>query len=52
MAAIDDTGALFTWGDGSFGQLGHGSHSDQPTPQRILFNKKIVSVGCGESHTG
>ena len=34
-AAIDEGGALYTWGWGRYGQLGHGDDGDQTTPRKI-----------------
>ncbi|GBG28740.1 RCC1 and BTB domain-containing protein 1 [Hondaea fermentalgiana] len=52
-AAIDEKGALYTWGCGSDGRLGHGSKSDVATPTQVhaLKGKKVVQVACGGSHT-
>eukprot|EP00742_Colponemidia_sp_Colp-10_P006997 GILJ01007510.1.p1 GENE.GILJ01007510.1~~GILJ01007510.1.p1 ORF type:complete len:672 (+),score=107.52 GILJ01007510.1:43-2058(+) len=54
-AAISDTGAIFTWGQGDNGQLGHGNLDDQVVPKRIdSFAKKnvrIARVSCGHTHT-
>lgn len=45
-AAIDRSGALFTWGAGSFGRLGHGEDADMPVPRRVeeLGGIPIVQV--------
>jgi len=32
--------------------LGHGNKNDLKAPKMLEFNKKIVSVDCGSSHTG
>lgn len=52
-ACIDDKGALYTWGCGSDGRLGHGSKSDiaLPTQVHALKGKKVKQVACGGSHT-
>ena len=33
-AAITDRGALYTWGEGYFGQLGQGDEADKKMPRR------------------
>ncbi|XP_071800531.1 X-linked retinitis pigmentosa GTPase regulator-like isoform X6 [Asterias amurensis] len=53
-AAVTDSGHVYTWGDGSNGQLGHGpSILELNVPQRImkLRGKKCRDVVCGENHT-
>lgn len=52
--AITKKGKCYSWGDGSHGQLGHGTLLQEvSTPKMIelLKNYKIVEVSCGESHT-
>ena len=59
MAAITDVGLLLTWGEGKYGQLGHGSlhglgiHSkvSVPTVVETLREKKAFDVACGSRHT-
>ncbi|KAG8464908.1 hypothetical protein KFE25_012271 [Diacronema lutheri] len=45
--------ALYTWGDGSSGQLGHGDLEVAATPERVrgLGTQRVVSVSCGGEHT-
>ncbi|CAI8025913.1 E3 ubiquitin-protein ligase HERC2 [Geodia barretti] len=54
-AAITEDGALYTWGKGSYGRLGHGNMEDRslPTLVKALSGHKIVAVGCGsgDAHT-
>jgi alpha-tubulin suppressor-like RCC1 family protein len=51
-------GRLYTWGIGTFYQLGHGNNSDQPKPMLVeaLRTVQIVQSSCtrGEKygHTG
>ena len=33
--AVDDTGGCFSWGLGSFGQLGHGRKKDERSPRKV-----------------
>ena len=46
-------GDVYTWGDGSLGQLGLGDFSKQPTPARVmeLADKQILQISCGAYHT-
>lgn len=52
-AAITDSGALFTFGDGSFGRLGHGEEEDELKPRQVdmLAQLPIRQVDCGAFHT-
>lgn len=45
--------AIFTWGDGSKGRLGHGNQEDQLKPKEIfnLSQKKPIFIAAGESHS-
>jgi alpha-tubulin suppressor-like RCC1 family protein len=53
--AITECGAVFTWGCGVYGRLGHGGHCDESLPKQIkslAFNDlKIVSMSAGLAHT-
>ena len=45
---------MYTWGDGSLGQLGHGSLEPERTPQRLegaLASDRVDEVACGAGHT-
>ncbi len=49
-----DDGKLYTFGDGSNGQLGHGNIQLQTSiPQQVLTlkNHKVKWSSCGENHT-
>lgn len=53
-AAVTASGKLFTFGQGNYGQLGHGSSwLECPTPKQVtcLGNIHVKYVACGESHT-
>jgi alpha-tubulin suppressor-like RCC1 family protein len=52
-AAVTDNGALFTWGRGQHGRLGHGLSEDEPAPRLVeaLLGTTVVQVACGEFHT-
>lgn len=55
-----ETGEVYTWGDSSFGVLGHGERLEtdpiiQTTPRMVEYlvrsRKKANQVGCGAYHT-
>lgn len=52
-AVITSTRLLFTFGDGTFGALGHGDHDSVAYPKEVqsLRGLKTVSVSCGVWHT-
>ncbi|XP_047322102.1 ultraviolet-B receptor UVR8 [Impatiens glandulifera] len=52
-AFVSDTGSLFTCGDGSFGQLGHGDYKScsYPTQVSFLASKHVHQVACGMRHS-
>ena len=53
-AALSEAGEIYTWGEGKFGRLGHGSERNQPTPRAIqspLAGKVVAQVVCGGFHT-
>ena len=45
-AALSDSGALYTWGSGKLGRLGHGSDPDEVLPRQIalLSNQTVRDV--------
>jgi alpha-tubulin suppressor-like RCC1 family protein len=51
--AVATNGKLFTWGNSSFGQLGHGDRLAKEKPTMIPFGwtHKIISISCGDYHT-
>ncbi|KIY92016.1 putative E3 ubiquitin-protein ligase HERC2 [Monoraphidium neglectum] len=53
LAAISSAGVLYTWGDGLFGKLGHGSHDSCAAPRAVdaLRGSRVVGVSCGWWHT-
>lgn len=54
-AAVDVDGALWSWGSGSGGRLGHGSVENQPRPFRVgglLLAQRVFQVSAGEAHAG
>nr|XP_054774150.1 probable E3 ubiquitin-protein ligase HERC4 [Lytechinus pictus] len=52
-AMLTASGGLFLFGQGSDGQLGHGSHSDEINPRKVLdfLGSEITQVACGRKHT-
>ena len=52
-AVLTNCGALFTWGSGMHGALGHGNSSDINRPTRVkrLAGVAVSSVSCGNNHT-
>ncbi|KAA8529441.1 hypothetical protein F0562_033760 [Nyssa sinensis] len=52
-ALVTSAGQLFTFGDGTFGALGHGDHSSTSIPREVenLKGLRTVRVACGVWHT-
>lgn len=52
-ALITSTGQLFTFGDGTFGVLGHGDRENIPYPREVdsLSGLRTIAVACGVWHT-
>ena len=48
-----DEGKLYTCGDGSFGQLGHGDYQLRCFPEEVLFfsDKHVDKIACGMRHS-
>ncbi|MBA0809212.1 hypothetical protein Gohar_024884, partial [Gossypium harknessii] len=46
-------GCVFTCGDGSFGQLGHGDYRSHCSPVKVSFfvNKHVEQIACGMRHS-
>lgn len=51
VLALDEKGKVFSWGNGNFGQLGHGTKEDLKQPTLLKFDQKIVDISCGDSHS-
>eukprot|EP00026_Physarum_polycephalum_P000610 Phypoly_transcript_00611.p1 GENE.Phypoly_transcript_00611~~Phypoly_transcript_00611.p1 ORF type:complete len:1420 (+),score=266.83 Phypoly_transcript_00611:78-4337(+) len=51
--AVSATGELYTWGDGTFGKLGHGNEAAQTFPKLVTALKgiTITSISAGGKHT-
>ncbi|KAK9072183.1 hypothetical protein SSX86_008615 [Deinandra increscens subsp. villosa] len=52
-ALITSTGQLFTFGDGTFGVLGHGDRENVTCPREVesLSGLRTIAVACGVWHT-
>nr|VDD06745.1 unnamed protein product [Brassica rapa] len=52
-AFVSDSGSLFTCGNGSFGQLGHGDNISLTSPAKVSYfvDKSVKMVACGMRHS-
>ncbi len=48
--ALRSDGAVFAWGDNTYGQLGTGSTTSTSSPVRVASLSNIVSLAAGERH--
>jgi alpha-tubulin suppressor-like RCC1 family protein len=51
VCAIDEDGAAWCWGRGSFGMLGNDDTADQPTPVPVAGGHRFSAIACGLNHT-
>ena len=51
--ALTSDGAVYTWGRGEHGELGHGDRSNQLTPKRVdaLASVSVRALACGGRHS-
>jgi len=51
--AITADSTVWTWGNGYFGQLGHGDEQDQLLPKQVeaLAGQRVVAVSAGSTHS-
>lgn len=52
-ATLTQDGGLFTFGAGSYGQLGHGTFNHEVLPKKVveLMGSIVTQVACGRQHT-
>ncbi|KAL6057694.1 E3 ubiquitin-protein ligase herc2, variant 2 [Balamuthia mandrillaris] len=52
-AVATGTGAVYTYGSGRYGQLGHGDKKDKAFPHLVeaLREHDVIKVACGREHT-
>ncbi|XP_038161517.1 probable E3 ubiquitin-protein ligase HERC4 [Cyprinodon tularosa] len=52
-AVLTKQGAVFTFGSGQYGQLGHNSLKNELHPRLIaeLWGTKVIKIACGRYHT-
>ncbi|XP_018559610.2 LOW QUALITY PROTEIN: probable E3 ubiquitin-protein ligase HERC4 [Lates calcarifer] len=52
-AILTKDGAVFTFGSGQYGQLGHNSFTDELCPRLVaeFFGAKVTKIACGQHHT-
>ena len=50
---LTEDGGVFSFGSGQYGQLGHGSKSDEQLPRKIieLMGTEVSQIACGKKHT-
>ena len=50
--ALTADGAVWSWGHGGFGRLGHGDHEDQSLPKKVeaFTGQRVVAVSAGAYH--
>lgn len=50
---LTEDGGVFSFGSGQYGQLGHGSKSDEQLPRKIieLMGTDVSQIACGKRHT-
>lgn len=50
VLAVTDTGELYSWGHGGYGQLGH-NDGEKSKPVLVTMPKKVIQVACGSYHS-
>jgi alpha-tubulin suppressor-like RCC1 family protein len=50
--ALTENGAVFSWGNNCFGQLGVGDYEKKEKPKLVLLNDIIIEkISCGKNHS-
>ncbi|XP_062992156.1 uncharacterized protein LOC134405027 [Elgaria multicarinata webbii] len=49
--AVCNSGNVFSWGAGAFGQLGTGAFKENFIPKKIVYLSKIIQIACGHYHS-
>jgi len=51
--ALTADGAVWSWGNGFYGKLGHGDEQQQLLPKKVeaLAGQRVVAVSVGEDHS-
>lgn len=51
--ALDDTGAVYAWGDNEYGQMGDGTTTDRYLPVEVsaLAGRRIIAIAAGGHHS-
>lgn len=52
-ACLNDSGEIYTWGVGRYGNLGHGTNNVEMVPRVVdaLIGKKMIYLSLGSKHT-
>ena len=52
--ALTSTGAVYSWGNGQGGRLGHGDLVGKNSPEQIkaLAGRQVDQIECGDAHSG
>jgi hypothetical protein len=51
VLALSESGNVYAWGSGEYGQIGNGIKSSSQSPQLVLFDKKVEQISCGRYHS-
>ena len=51
VLALTRSGEVFSWGNGSDGQLGHSNNANQFSPKQIQGIPQIAKLACGGGHS-
>ena len=51
-ACITEDGALYTWGKGKYGRLGHGNNDDKMVPTKVTKVSEILGSCCWDIKCG